>query len=112
MTDDAVTWRIIPSTAESFTVFFNVRDMRLVVLPRFARGVEYHPIRVMWKFGFQQGAFVDSIALELLLPYPLNSTAATTKLAHLIHNGVQSTDIVAARGSGCTLEYMTEVQGL
>ena len=45
--EDLVTWRIIPAVAEPFTVFFNDSDMRLLVLPGFTRGVEYHPIRVM-----------------------------------------------------------------
>ena len=53
LTDDAVTWRIIPLAAEPFTVFFSARDMRLEVLPGFTGGVEYHPIRVMRQFGFQ-----------------------------------------------------------
>ena len=53
LTDDVVTWRIIPSTVEPFTVFFNTRNMRLVVLPGFTAGVEYHPIRVMRQFGFR-----------------------------------------------------------
>ena len=48
LTDDVITWRIIPSTAEPFTVFFGAHDMRLVVLPGFTGGVEYHPIWVMW----------------------------------------------------------------
>ena len=52
LTDDAVTWRIIPSTAEPFTIFFSTHDIRLVVLPGFTTGVEYHPIRVIWQFGF------------------------------------------------------------
>ena len=60
LTDDTVTWRIIPSAAEPFTVFFGTRDMRLVVLSGFTKGIEYHPIRVMRQFGFQQGPFVDS----------------------------------------------------
>ena len=60
LTDDTVTWRIIPFTAEPFTVFFDACDMQLVVLPGFIEGVEYHPIRVMWQFGLCQGAFVDS----------------------------------------------------
>ena len=47
LTDDTVTWRIIPSTVEPFTVFFGTRDMRLVVLPGFTEGMEYHPIWVM-----------------------------------------------------------------
>ena len=47
LTDDTVTWRIIPSTAEPFTIFFDTRDAQLVVLPGFTGGVEYHPIRVM-----------------------------------------------------------------
>ena len=47
LTDDAVTWRIIPSAAEPFIVFFDARDTRLVVLPGFTGGVEYHPIWVM-----------------------------------------------------------------
>ena len=51
LTDDTVTWRIIPSAVEPFTVFFGARDMRLVVLPWFTEGVEYHPIRVMRQFG-------------------------------------------------------------
>ena len=66
LTDDAVTWRIIPSTAEPFTVFFDTRDMRLIVLPGFTGGVEYHSIRVMRQFGFQQGVFVDSTTPRLL----------------------------------------------
>ena len=33
LTDDTVTWRIIPSAARPFTIFFDARDMRLVVLP-------------------------------------------------------------------------------
>ena len=53
LTDDAVTWRIIPSAAEQFIVFFSTHDMRLVMLPGFTRGVEYHLIRVMRQFGFQ-----------------------------------------------------------
>ena len=42
LTDDVVTWRIIPSAAEPFTIFFSTHDMRLVVLPGFTWGVEYH----------------------------------------------------------------------
>ena len=53
LTDDTVTWRIIPSAAESFTIFFDTRDARLVVLPGFTGGVEYHLIRVMRQFGLQ-----------------------------------------------------------
>ena len=64
--DDAVTWRIIPSVAESFTIFFSTCDMRLVVLPGFIRGVEYHPIWVIRQFGFQQGPFVNSTVPRLL----------------------------------------------
>ena len=112
LTDDAVTWRIIPTAVKPFTIFFSTCDMRLVVLPGFTRGVEYHPIQVMRQFGFQQGAFVDSTVPRLLQPYPLSSTTATTELANLMRHGVQSTDIAAAKGSGCTPEYMTEVQGL
>ena len=112
LTDDAVTWCIIPSTAELFTVFFSTRDMRLVVLPGFTEGVEYHSIRVMWQFDFQQEAFIDSTAPRLLQPYPLSTTAATTELADLMRHGVQSTDIATVRGLGCSSEYVTEVQGL
>ena len=112
LTNDVVTWRIIPSATELFIVFFGARDMRLVMLPGFTEGVEYHPIRVMRQFGFQQSAFVNSTAPRLLQPYPLSSTTATIELANLICHGVQSTDIAAAKGSGCTLEYVTEVQGL
>ena len=53
LTDDTVTWRIIPSAAEPFTIFFNTRDVRLVVLPGFTGGIEYHPIRVMRQFKLQ-----------------------------------------------------------
>ena len=84
LTDDAVTWHIISSTAEPFTVFFGPHDMRLVVLLGFSEGVEYHPIWVMRQFSLQQGAFVDSTAPRLLQPYPLNSIAATAELADLM----------------------------
>ena len=52
LTDDTMTWRIIPSAAKPFTVFFGTRNMRLVVLLGFTEGVEYHPIQVMWQFAF------------------------------------------------------------
>ena len=86
--------------------------MRLVVLPGFTEGVEYHPIWVIRQFGFQQGAFVDSTAPRLLQSYPLSTTVATTELANRMRHRVQSMDIMAAKGSGCTPEYVTEVQGL
>ena len=47
LTNDTVAWRIIPSAVEPFTIFFNTRDARLVVLPGFTGGVEYNPVRVM-----------------------------------------------------------------
>ena len=47
LTDDVVTWCIIPSVAEPFTIFFSTRNMWLIVLLGFTMGVEYHPIRVM-----------------------------------------------------------------
>ena len=50
--DDAVTWRIIPSAAVPFSVFFGAGDMQLMVLPGFTGAVEYHPIWVMRQFGF------------------------------------------------------------
>ena len=77
--------------------------MRLVVLPGFTGGVEYHPIWVMQQFGLQQGAFVDSTAPKLLQPNPLNSTAATAELADLMQHGVQLTDIVAAKAQDALL---------
>ena len=109
LTNDAVTWRIIPSATEPFTIFFSARDMRLVVLPGFTGGMEYHPIRVMRQFGFRHGAFVDSTTPRLLQSYPLNSKATTAELADLMQHVVQLTDIAAAKGLGCTLEYVTEV---
>ena len=104
-----VTWRIIPSAAEPFIVFFRACDRRLVVLPRFTGGVKYHPIRVMWQFSFQQSAFISSVAFDLLRLYPLNTTAATVRLANLLHDGVQSSDIATVKGLGCSPEYLTEV---
>ena len=53
LTVDTVTWHIIiPSDAKSFTVFFNDSDIRLIVLPRFTGGVEYHPIHVILHFDY------------------------------------------------------------
>ena len=66
----------------------------------------------MRQFDFQQWAFVDSTAPKLLQLYPFNTDAATTKLVDLMCHGVKSTDIVAVKGSRCTPEYLTEVQGL
>ena len=66
LTKDAVTWRLVPTVVEPFTVFFNARNMRLVILLGFTEGMEYHPIRVMRQFGLRQGAFVDSTAPKLL----------------------------------------------
>ena len=88
LTDDTVTWCIIPSAKEPFTVFFGPRDRRLVVLLGFVGGIEYHPIRVMRQFDFRQDAFVDSTAPDLLRLYPLNSTATITELAKLMRFGV------------------------
>ena len=93
-------------------MFFDARDSRLVVLPGFTGGVEYHPIRVMRQFGYRQGAFIDSTAPRLMQPYPFSTTASTTVLADLMQHGVKSIDIAAMKGLGCTSEYVTKVQGL
>ena len=82
------------------------------MLPGLIGGVEYHPIWVMQQFGFQQGAFIDSVVPKLLQPYPFNSTVATTELADRMRHGVQSTDVAPIKGSGCSSNYITEVQGL
>lgn len=84
--------------------------MRLVVLLGFTGGVEYHPFLVMRQFGFRHDAFVESAIPEFFRLYPLNLADMTTKLARLIRCGVQSIDIAVTRGSGCTFEYVTEVQ--
>ena len=55
---------------------------------------------------------IDSTTPRLTQTYPLNTTASTTVLADLMRHGVKSTDIAAVKGSGCTSEYVTEVQGL
>ena len=102
LTDDAVTWRIIPSAVESFLVFFNTHDMRLVVLPGFTGGVEYHPFEVMRQFGYRHGAFIDSTMPRLMQTYPLSTTVATAELADVMQHGVKSADIAAVKGSGCT----------
>ena len=112
LTDDVVTWRIIPSATKPFTVFFDARDTWLVVLPGFTGGGEYHPIRVMRQFGYRQGAFIDSTAPRLMQPYPFSTTAFTIMLADLMRHGVKSTDIAVVKGSRCTSEFVTEVQGL
>ena len=112
VTKDAVTWRIVPSSVEPFTVFLSTCDMRLVVLSGFTGNVEYHPIRVMRQFDFRQDAFVESTMPESLWLYSFNSTVMTTKLARLMRRGVQSTDIAVIKGSDCTPEYVTEVQGI
>ena len=83
-----------------------------MVLPGFTGGVEYHPIRVMRQFGYRQGAFIDSTVPRLMQPNPFSTTASKTVLADLMRHGVKSTDIAAVKGSGCTSEYVIEVQGL
>ena len=45
--EDAVIWQILPAATELFTVFFNGKNTRLVVLLGFTRGVEFHPIWVL-----------------------------------------------------------------
>ena len=45
LTEDIVIWRILPTAAEPFTMFFNGNNTQLVVLLGFAGGVEFHPIR-------------------------------------------------------------------
>ena len=82
--DDAMTWRIIPSAAEPFTVFFDARDTRLVVLPGFTGGEEYHPIWVMRQFGYRQGTFIDSTVPRLMQTYQLITAASTTVLVDLM----------------------------
>ena len=109
LTEDAKIWRIIPPAAVPFVVFFNKSDMQMIVLPGFAGGVEYHPIRVMRQFGFHQDAFEESPLPEFFRLYPLSSTVMTTELSCLLCCGVQSTDIAVVKGSSCTPEYVAQI---
>ena len=92
-------------------MFFNGNNTRLVVLPGFARGVEFHPIRVLRQFGFRQDAFAEGQMPEIFQLSPLNSTVMTAELARLTQGGFRSTDIAVVPGSGCTAGYISEVQG-
>ena len=53
LTEGTVFWRILPTAAEPFTIFFNEGNMQLVILLGFIGGVEYHPIWVLRQFGFR-----------------------------------------------------------
>ena len=57
LTEDSVTWCIIPSDTVPYAVFFNDSNMWLIVLPGLTGGVEYHPIPVMQQFSYCQDAF-------------------------------------------------------
>ena len=52
-TGDTVVWRILPTVADLYTVFFNENNAQLVVLPGFTGGVEFHPIQVLRQFGLR-----------------------------------------------------------
>ena len=49
---------------DPFTMFFNGNNARLVILPGFTGGVEFHPIRVLRQFGLHQDAFIEGHMLE------------------------------------------------
>ena len=111
LTEGTVIWRILPTTAEPFTIFFNRGSMRLVVLSGFTGGVEYHPIRVLQQLGFHQDAFAEGQMPEIFRLYPLSSMMMTAELARLMRGGIKSTYIAAVPGLGCTVDYISEVQG-
>ena len=85
LTEDSVTWHIIPADVEPFVAFFNDSSMRLIVLPGLTGGVEYHPIRVMRQFGYYQDAFEQDSMPNFYQLYLLSSTAMTTELACMTH---------------------------
>ena len=91
-------------------MFFNGNNARLVVLPGFNGGVEFHPIRVLRQFGLRQDAFIEGHMLERFRSYPLNSSVMTEELAGLMRGGIRSTDIVAVPGLDCIAGYIAEEQ--
>ena len=109
LTGDTVVWRILPTTVDPFTVFFNGNNARLVVLLGFTGGVEFHPIRVLRQFGFRQDVFTEGHMLERFQLYPLNSSEMMEELARLMRGGIRSTDIAAVPSSDCTAGYIVEV---
>ena len=52
------------------------------------------------------------LEVDILCPQKRHLRHTVAELADLMCHCVKSTDIAAARGSGCTPEYLTEVQGL
>ena len=110
LTEDTVVWRILPTAADPFTVFFNGNNAWLVILLGFTGGIEFHPIRVLQQFGLRQDAFIESHMLERFRSYPLNSSVMTEELARLMRGGIRSTDIATVPGSDCTAGYIAEVQ--
>jgi len=108
--EDTVTWCILASEPRTFTAFFNTTDIRLVVLPGFTGGVEYHPIRVLRQFGFCQDSFGQSNCPARYKEYVVGSNAITTELARRMREGVRSTSLALTAGSDCTAEYEAEIQ--
>ena len=110
LTEDSVTWRIIPADAEPFAAFFNDSDMRLIVLPELTEGVEYHPIRVMRQFGYCWDAFEQVSMPSFDRQYPLSSIAMTTELACMAHRCIYLNRIPMMKGSGYTTEYEAHME--
>ena len=48
---------------------------------------------------------------EFFRLYSLNSTIMMAEMARLMRGGIKSTDIAVVLGSGCTTDYISEVQG-
>ena len=90
LTGDTVVWQILPTMADPFTVFFNGNNSRVVVLPGFTRGVEFHPIQVLRQFDFRQDVFTEGHMPERFRLYPLNSSVMTEELARLMRGGIRS----------------------
>ena len=111
LTKGTVIWRILPTTAEPFTIIFNGGNMRQVILLGFTGGVEYHPIWVLRQFGFSQDAFAEGQMPEIFQLYPLSSTMMMAELARFMPGGIKSTNIATVPSSGCTADYISEVQG-
>ena len=84
--------------------------MRLIVLLGLTGGVEYHPIHVMWQFGYCRDAFEQSAIPEFFQQYPFGSTAMTIELSCLLRHGVYSTSISMMKGSNYTTEYVAHIR--
>jgi hypothetical protein len=94
MEEDEVDWCLLPiGRPKQVRLWMDKGEAKLMVLPGLAKGLEYHPIRVLRQLRHTQVPFQDAIMPRRFAQYPQDSIHIMHQINDALKNGVSASQL-------------------